>query len=409
MSSSNGTILSPPSMSHSNESTDDKQWISMGSTLGDSTEDNQSILQDLSDDEPRLKRKVPFRGFTNGSQEDMELLSAIEQVKNGFAPRYTTLSEGACKKRWEVHQTLVRQYEATLKTATGIAPFPSAYMERMRRIVDTANAFKERADDRKLERSKKKEEFQQRYAMAEEMRRLATQRLGKRIYAMLEHSDTQRPSNRTQRPNIPEESRSSTTSSSSNSSSSPFYTSASSSASSSRPPPDSDTSDLANTAASNSHSGSHMSRDEFTPIFNVSSESSANTGANGTVHSSSSSRSSTLIDIELQKLQSDSDAVIRHMEAESQSRRTIEDTLLKLTAAIENDQKANRNTLQKLATTIENDQKANRDTLQRLTTTIENDRRANQSMLQKLTVAIEGGQQVNLQILQVLKELKSGN
>ncbi|KAF9916672.1 hypothetical protein FBU30_001210 [Linnemannia zychae] len=286
MSSSNGATFSPSSMSHSNESTDDEQSFLMGSTLGDSTEDNQSILQDASDDEPRLKRKVPFRGFTNGSQEDIELLSAIEQyapydaqygqkkeawgniftylksldedrVKSGFAPRYTTLSEGACKKRWEVHQALVRQYEATLKTTTGIAPLPSAHMERMRRVVDMANAFKERADDMKLQRSKKKEEYQKRHAMAEEMRKLATQRFGKRSYVMLEHLDTQ-----------------------------------------------------TNTTTSSSQSESRMSRDGSIPTFNVSSESSANADAHGAVHSSSSSRSNALIDMELQRLQSDSDAIV---------------------------------------------------------------------------------------------------
>ncbi|KAF9931053.1 hypothetical protein FBU30_010882 [Linnemannia zychae] len=193
MSSNTATDIPTSILSHSNESTDDEQWSSIGSTLGDSTvdqSDNQSTPQDFSDDEPRLKRKITFRGFINGSQEDIELLSAIEQ--------YTPYDahEGACKKRWEAQQTLVRQYEATLKTATGIAPPPSAHMEWMRRVIDTANAFRERAENLKSQRSKKKEEFQQRHAMADEMCRLETQRLGKRTYAMLEQSDDQSSSSR---------------------------------------------------------------------------------------------------------------------------------------------------------------------------------------------------------------------
>ncbi|KAF9923760.1 hypothetical protein FBU30_006195 [Linnemannia zychae] len=161
------------SLAESDENTDDEQWNSVETAFDepvvDQSKDNQSSLQEFSDDEPRLKRKILFRGFINGSQEDIELLSAIEQytpydaqygqkketwenvynylkgldkdrLVKGFAARYITLSEDACKKRWKAHQNLVKQYETTLKTATGISPPSSAHMERMRRVVDTSDS-----------------------------------------------------------------------------------------------------------------------------------------------------------------------------------------------------------------------------------------------------------------------------
>lgn len=49
------------------------------STIERSDGDSRNDQRVNDDDEPRLARKTPFRGFTDGSQEDIELLSAIGQ------------------------------------------------------------------------------------------------------------------------------------------------------------------------------------------------------------------------------------------------------------------------------------------------------------------------------------------
>ncbi|KAF8968416.1 hypothetical protein BGZ46_010888 [Entomortierella lignicola] len=155
------------------------------STLEDVTTDEEDCQA-----EPIWSSQPPFRAFRPNTEQESELLTALEiyhpftapygdkettwgkifdylklqdQIREskGLPSRYLNLKAETCRRRWRALRGLWEQHSKYLEEASGVSPLPSREMDRIEALYEEESAGRDQAQRAKVDKHNKRQLMQE--------------------------------------------------------------------------------------------------------------------------------------------------------------------------------------------------------------------------------------------------------